>query len=88
LNPTTELSNALEILIRMQDLASLLLREETLAAADVVIRPPVGHVEWLDFSDPKACIEAGRQATREALPRIEALLNSGEVGQPSSPASA
>jgi NTE family protein len=46
----------------------------TLARADVVIRPDTRGVGLLEFHQIDHAREAGRTATREALPQIIALL--------------
>ncbi len=39
--------------------------------ADVLIRPRIGDVGMLDFTQKKRCMQAGMDATREALPEIK-----------------
>jgi NTE family protein len=41
---------------------------------DVLIEPQVGDVGMTDFSQKKRLMDAGRQAAREALPRIRKLI--------------
>ena len=43
-------------------------------AADVVITPDVGNVPYDDFNQKKRLIEAGANATREALPKIREAI--------------
>lgn len=70
LSPIDECETALEAVMRMQDIGGSMLQDRTISEADVVVRPRVAHVEWTDFSDPEGCIELGRVAARNALPRI------------------
>jgi NTE family protein len=63
-------SSALDTMMRMQDIGGGLLREETISAADIVIRPDVGTLEWLDFAGAAECIEKGRAAARAVLPEL------------------
>ena len=42
--------------------------------ADLVLRPDVGALAWDDFHRADEAIEAGAEATRRALPRIQKLL--------------
>jgi NTE family protein len=43
-------------------------------AADVLVTPKVGGVGMLDFTQRKACMEAGIEAARAAVPRIRAAI--------------
>jgi NTE family protein len=42
--------------------------------ADVVVRPSIGDIGTLDFTQKRRCLEAGVAAGREALPAIRAAL--------------
>lgn len=46
--------------------------------ADLVIRPDVNGLAWDDFDKASQAIEAGAAAARQALPRIQKLLNRAE----------
>lgn len=46
--------------------------------ADLVLRPDVQALAWDDFDRADEAIEAGAEATRRALPRIQKLLNSSK----------
>jgi NTE family protein len=48
--------------------------EASLENADVVIRPPLADAPHMDFDHREAYVEAGRRATRDALPAIRAGL--------------
>lgn len=43
--------------------------------ADVLIRPRVGDVGMLDFTQKKRCMQAGMDAAREALPEIKKKMD-------------
>jgi NTE family protein len=43
-------------------------------AADVLVTPKVGGVGMLDFTQRKACMDAGIEAARAAVPRIRAAV--------------
>lgn len=58
---------ALDVLMRMDEIAERQHRRETLASADLVIRPEVSDVQWFDFTRPDHLIDAGRRAGRAAL---------------------
>lgn len=44
-------------------------------SADVLVTPKVGGVGMLDFTQRKACMDAGIEATRAAIPRIRAAID-------------
>jgi len=44
------------------------------AHADIVLHPPVQHLNWADFSRVDEAVEAGARAMHEALPRVHHLL--------------
>ena len=79
---------ALETMMRMQDIGGSLLREETITSADIIIRPEVGAMEWMDFSNAEACIEIGREAARASPPEIPARVGrclAEDTSPPSTP---
>jgi NTE family protein len=45
------------------------------SAADIVLKPKVGKVNWNDLFNPKAAILEGERVTKEALPQIEKFLH-------------
>jgi len=60
-------NSALDVMMRMDDIAERLLRRRSIPDADLVIRPRVGGVSWCDFNDPESLMEAGRTAARRAM---------------------
>lgn len=44
-------------------------------AADIVLKPKVGKVNWNDLFNPKAAILEGERVTKEALSQIEKFLH-------------
>jgi NTE family protein len=54
--------------------------------ADVLVAPKVGGVGMLDFTQRKACMEAGIEAAREAVPRIRAAIEAWKVSRRSTAA--
>lgn len=64
-----------ETLMRTMMMGSGLAAAATMAKADVVIRPGSRGVGLLEFHQIDQAREAGRAATRDALPEILALLN-------------
>lgn len=68
---------ALEVYMRAGDIQAARLTELLLAAADMVLRPQVGHVHWVDFSKAGLVMDLGHQAALEAWGQIERLNNPG-----------
>lgn len=50
--------------------------------ADVVIRPAVGHVGMMDFTQKKQCMQAGIDAARAAMPQIRQAIAVWTAKQP------
>ncbi|NOX36243.1 MAG: patatin-like phospholipase family protein [Calditrichaeota bacterium] len=69
-----KLDNALNILYRVDEIASHLLTRQRLHAADVIIRPHVGNVVWADFDRIEELIQKGRDAAESRLPLIQQML--------------
>lgn len=53
-----------------------------LAAADLVIRPHVGHIRWDEMARAEELLEAGREAVVESLPDIKALIEAASKPAP------
>jgi NTE family protein len=70
----------MDVLLRAQEISTRIANQRKSDHADVVITPELEGRSWLDPTDPGEVIQAGREATLAALPRIEALL-----GVPSTP---
>lgn len=58
------------VLFRAGEITADKLEETEIREADVVIRPDVGDLHWMDFRGAKALIREGEAATRKALDRI------------------
>ncbi len=69
-----EMDTAQDIFYRAGEITSNKLEASELADADVVIRPQVGDLHWMDFSRAGDLVRKGEEATREALERIHASL--------------
>lgn len=67
LKPLAPSATALDVLIRMNEIGGAMFHEQMTAAADLVVVPEVGHIQWFDFTSSDAVVEAGRVATRAAL---------------------
>lgn len=66
--------SAVDVMLRLQDVASSLFLNLVLQQADVVIRPEVSHLQWTDFRTIPDTIERGRAAARDSMPAIRAAL--------------
>jgi len=64
---------ALEVFLRAGDIQATVLNELTLRQADLVLRPPVGHLHWMDFVKAEQMVEAGRREAELRLDAIERL---------------
>ena len=63
-----------DTLMRTMTIGSAMASSEVLAQADLAIHPDTGGVGFLEWHQIDAAREAGRIATREALPRIMELV--------------
>jgi NTE family protein len=73
--PTSvNIETAKDILYRAGEITANTLEAAELGGADVIIRPHVGDLHWMDFTRARDLFKAGEDAAREALGRIEASL--------------
>jgi len=69
-----QFETAQDVFYRAGEITSDLLQAEELREADVIIRPNVGDLHWMDFTRAKDLVRVGEEAAREALGRIEEAL--------------
>jgi NTE family protein len=69
-----EIRNMLDVLLQATNIMFAVNVAHRREGADVVVQPRVGGVAMLDFSQRKACMDAGIAAAREAVPRIRAAI--------------
>jgi NTE family protein len=73
--PTADaMGTAQEIITRAGEITANRLVEAELADADVVIRPDVGDLHWMDFSRAGDLVRKGEVATHMALEKINASI--------------
>jgi len=72
--PPPEVETAQAIFYRAGEITASTLEEEELRDADVVIRPKVGGLHWMDYSRAGDLIGKGEEAAREALGAIRSSL--------------
>jgi NTE family protein len=69
------MDTAQDIFYRAGEITANKLEESELADADVVIRPQVGDLHWMDFGRAGDLVRKGEEAAREALERIHDSLS-------------
>ncbi len=73
-SPDPPLRRGTEILSRAQEVAERAQRTALACLADVLVRPEVGDIHWLDFSGARPAIARGAAALRDSLPALRAAL--------------
>jgi NTE family protein len=69
-----ELTTAVSIYQRVNDIMSAKLKGNELAEADVVIAPEVGELHWSEFSQALTLVEEGEKATMKKLGLIRSAV--------------
>ncbi|KQC11616.1 MAG: hypothetical protein APR62_09450 [Smithella sp. SDB] len=63
-----------DVLYRAGEITSSALQVRELESADVIIRPQVGNLHWMDFTRIGELVKIGEKAVRESLKEIHASL--------------
>jgi len=71
---SVNIETAKDVLYRAGEITANTLEAAELRDADVLIRPHVGNLHWMDFTRARDLFKAGEDAAREALGRIESSL--------------
>lgn len=71
---SVNIETAKDVLYRAGEITANTLEAAELREADVMIRPHVGDLHWMDFTRARDLFKAGEDAAREALGRIESAL--------------
>ncbi|EMI16536.1 Patatin domain protein [Rhodopirellula maiorica SM1] len=71
LDRNVQCRSGMDAILRFQELAEQQIRQHSLQAADVVIRPDVQHVSWFDFTSPEPVIQAGYDAGTKSLESLK-----------------
>jgi NTE family protein len=74
LRADVSIETAKDVVYRAGEITTNTLEASELESADVIIRPQVGNLHWMDFSRAVDLIKTGEQATRESLGKINASL--------------
>jgi len=64
----------IDILMRMDEIRAHQITESNLLLADVVISPPIGDIQWYQFSRTEECIEAGRISAEQNLSLLKKIF--------------
>ncbi len=67
--------NIIELLYRTEDITSFHLSQVRLEEADLILRPNVRHISWIEFRNAKEIISAGAEATKQSLADIRKLID-------------
>jgi NTE family protein len=68
------LNNALDVMIRAEEVNIYHLTRNQMLQADLPIYPDPGNVHWNEFNRLEEIVDSGRKAMQKALPDLEALL--------------
>lgn len=74
LSASVSIETGKDVLYRAGEITASTLEATELKDADVIIRPQVGDLHWMDFNRAGDLIIAGEQAARESLAKINASL--------------
>ena len=68
------IANAIDVILRTEEIASVYRRKKQIAQATVLIQPIVGNIHWADYSSHKELIERGYEATQAKIEEIREKL--------------
>jgi NTE family protein len=71
----TEIRNMLDVMLQATNIMFAVNADARKVGADVLVEPDVGGVAMLDFEKRKACMDAGIEAGRKAVPRIHEAID-------------
>lgn len=74
LQTNLRIETAKDVVFRAGEITPSILEEAELVEADVIIRPQVGHLHWMDFRRAMDLVKAGEDAARDSLKSIHASL--------------
>lgn len=74
-----EMKTGLDVILRTTYISGIFLNELRLRQADLVIRPEVGNIHWVNFKKLYYCIKKGEEATRAKLKEINKLIRKRKV---------
>ncbi len=71
---SVDIETAKDVLYRAGEITANALEDSELREADVIIRPVVGDLHWMDFSRTGDLVKMGEAAARESLGKISSSL--------------
>ena len=74
LQTNLRIETAKDVVFRAGEITPSVLEAAELADADVIIRPQVGNLHWMDFKRAVDLVKAGESAARDSLKSIHASL--------------
>ena len=74
LSASISIETAKDVLYRAGEITANTLEAAELKDADVIIRPQVGDLHWMDFSRAGDLIKIGEEAARDSLAKINDSL--------------
>lgn len=77
----TNIRNVIDVVLQATNIMFALNVEHSKRGADVLVTPRIGDVTMLDFGQKKRCMQAGIEATREAVPRIRQAITEWKARQ-------
>ena len=75
-----DMKTGLDVILRTGYISGLFLNELRLREADLVIKPEVGNVHWVNFNKLDYCVRKGEESTRAKLAEIYKLMRKRRVG--------
>jgi len=74
-----EMKTGLDVILRTSYISGLFLNDLRLRKADLVIRPDVGNIHWVNFRKLDYCIKKGEESTRAKLVDIRKSMRKRRV---------
>jgi NTE family protein len=74
-----EMKTGLDVILRTSYISGLFLNELRLKKADLVIKPDVDNIHWVNFKKLDYCIKKGEESTRAKLREIYKLMKKRKV---------
>ena len=69
-----EMKTGLDVILRTSYISGVFLNELRLTKADLVIKPGVGDIHWVNFDKLHYCVKKGEESTRAKLAEIYKLI--------------
>ncbi|NIM02631.1 hypothetical protein GTN66_00535 [bacterium] len=73
-NSPQEMKTGLDVILRTSYISGLFLNKFRLTKADLVIKPGVGNIHWVNFDKLHDCVKKGEESTRARLAEIYKLI--------------